>query len=183
MRDLDERIAQADLRTALATEGPAGLIRRWSELAGGTEGLDSAVRGWLAEVHPGLTWRNTGRNRQRPVFPVYLWAGLDEAGGAAVALDGLAGALRPAQEDGAFPGLEVRVMKPRHDPPLLMSPFAEDPAATLTITPDGWAGESGGRTTSVGGSCLPLLTQAIRSGVDARAAEATGRSIRSSGRR
>ncbi|MFD8316318.1 hypothetical protein [Kitasatospora purpeofusca] len=170
--DLDERIAAADLRAALDTDGPAGLIRRWSALVGRSPGLDGAVRTWLAQLHPGLAWNNRGRGGRAPVFPVHLWADPDGAAAAAEALDGMAPALRAAQErDAGFPRLEVRVMKPRHDPPLLMSPFADAPAATLTLSTDGWNLGTGSHTQSTEGSCLPLLALAIRMGIDARAAE------------
>ncbi|MGA5820027.1 hypothetical protein ACPC54_19445 [Kitasatospora sp. NPDC094028] len=172
IRELDERIAAADLRAALAARGPAGLIRRWSELARRrSPALDDAVRSWLAELHPGLAWGNGGHGGRNPLFPVYLWADPGEAGAVAEALDLLAQALHIDRQSADLPRLEVRVMKPRHDPPRLMSPFADGPAATLTPCAGGWRLGVGTYSTSVDGSCLPLVARAIQMGIDARAAE------------
>ncbi|MFB8236143.1 hypothetical protein ACFC58_06285 [Kitasatospora purpeofusca] len=171
LRGLDERIARADLQAALDADGVAGLLRRWSALLDRSQHLDQAVRGWLRGMHPELGWQNTGRQGQKGscAFPVYVWAGPEEAGGVADALDFIAAAVRSVQDEDDFPRVEVRVMMPLHDPPRLMSSFAEDPVASLTITPDGWSMSSCGLIAqATRGSCLPLLARAFRLGIDER---------------
>ncbi|MFJ5927965.1 hypothetical protein ACIQF6_35760 [Kitasatospora sp. NPDC092948] len=168
LRELRDGIARADLQEALAEGGAAGVLRWWSSTLGRTRGMDhdQAVRQWLRELHPGLDWQNTGRNGRREPFdfPVHLWA---EAGGveaAAEALDGLASAVRAARDEPAFPRVEVRVMPPRPDRPLLTTRFAEPHVATLSITGNGWQMNGGGCFAEVAGSCLPLLGRAFAMG-------------------
>ncbi|MFJ1757601.1 hypothetical protein [Kitasatospora sp. NPDC088134] len=174
LRELRDSIARADLQEALAQGGAAGVLRWWSSTLGRTRGMDhdQAVRQWLRELHPALDWQNTGRNGRREPFdfPVYLWTEAGGAKAAAEALDDLASAVRDARDEPHFPRVEVRVMPPRPDRPLLTARFAAPHVATLSITGDGWQLDSGGRSEETTGSCLPLLALAFAIGGGSRRA-------------